>query len=147
MIIDYHQEITYPANTRRWTNAGLMLAHRLRRWPNISPALIQSFVSTGTVCLLGYIQIKREALPRCWVNVGPSSSTLAQLYHNIGPTSRACYVWQNSKAWINVGPMFLGVGMAVCKSFASAPSQQTRDIDPMLFQCWASVCDDGPAMT
>ena len=28
-----------PANTRRWRNAGLMLAYRLRRWANISPAL------------------------------------------------------------------------------------------------------------
>ena len=28
-----------PANTRRWPNAGLMLAHRLRRWANISPVL------------------------------------------------------------------------------------------------------------
>ena len=28
-----------PANRRHWTNAGLMLAHRLRRWLNIKPAL------------------------------------------------------------------------------------------------------------
>ena len=28
-------------NTRRWTNAGLTLAHLLRRWPNINPALFQ----------------------------------------------------------------------------------------------------------
>ena len=28
-----------PANTRRWPNAGLMLAQRLRRWANIKPAL------------------------------------------------------------------------------------------------------------
>ena len=30
----------YPANTRRWSNVGLLLGHRLRRWPNIKPALI-----------------------------------------------------------------------------------------------------------
>ena len=29
-----------PANTRRLTNAGLMLAHRLRRWPSTKPALV-----------------------------------------------------------------------------------------------------------
>ena len=28
-----------PANASRLSNAGLMLAHRLRRWPNIKPAL------------------------------------------------------------------------------------------------------------
>ena len=28
-----------PASTRRSSNAGLMLAHRLRRWPSIKPAL------------------------------------------------------------------------------------------------------------
>ena len=37
----------FPANTRRWSNAGLMLAHRLRRWANISPALGQRLVFTG----------------------------------------------------------------------------------------------------
>ena len=28
-----------PENTRRWTNVGFMLAHRLRRWTNIKPVL------------------------------------------------------------------------------------------------------------
>ena len=28
-----------PSNIRSWTNAGLMLVHRLRRWSNINPAL------------------------------------------------------------------------------------------------------------
>ena len=30
-----------------WHNAGLMLAHRLRRWPNITPALCQCPVFAG----------------------------------------------------------------------------------------------------
>ena len=29
----------FPANTRRVTNVGLKLAHRLRRWANIKPTL------------------------------------------------------------------------------------------------------------
>ena len=33
-----------PANTRHWTNVGLMLAHRLRRRPNINPTLVQCLV-------------------------------------------------------------------------------------------------------
>ena len=32
--------------TRR-TNAGPMLAHRLRRWPSIKPALVQRLVFAG----------------------------------------------------------------------------------------------------
>ena len=29
-----------PVNTRRSANAGLMLVHRLGRWPNINPTLV-----------------------------------------------------------------------------------------------------------
>ena len=40
-----------PANTRRLPNAGLMLAHRLRRWANISPALDERVVLAGLLAL------------------------------------------------------------------------------------------------
>ena len=36
-----------PVNTRRWSNVGLMLAHRLRRWSNIKPTLLQRLVFAG----------------------------------------------------------------------------------------------------
>ena len=36
-----------PANTTRWSNAGLMLARRRRRWDNISPVLGQRVVFAG----------------------------------------------------------------------------------------------------
>ena len=36
-----------PADTRRWSNVGLTLAHRLRRWPNVSPTLDQHLVFAG----------------------------------------------------------------------------------------------------
>ena len=36
-----------PANTTPWINAGFMLAHRLRRWTNIKPALVQGVVLAG----------------------------------------------------------------------------------------------------
>ena len=36
---------TQPTRTRRLTNVGLMLVHRLRRWPNIKPALVKRLVS------------------------------------------------------------------------------------------------------
>ena len=37
-----------PANTRHWTNVVLMLSHRLRRWPNINPTLVQCLVFAET---------------------------------------------------------------------------------------------------
>ena len=37
----------YPANTRNSPNVVLMLAHRLRRWPNIKTALGESLVFAG----------------------------------------------------------------------------------------------------
>ena len=40
---------TFPANTKRSANVGLMLAHRLRRWPNIKPPLGQRLVFPGIV--------------------------------------------------------------------------------------------------
>ena len=36
-----------PAKTRNWTNAFLMLSHRLRRWANIKTASVQCLVSAG----------------------------------------------------------------------------------------------------
>ena len=38
-----------PANTKYWPNAGLMLVHRLRRWPNIKPPLGECPVFGGVL--------------------------------------------------------------------------------------------------
>ena len=38
---DYSLIWDHPKKTRRWTNAGLMLAHRLRRWVSMKAALVQ----------------------------------------------------------------------------------------------------------
>ena len=49
----------FPANTRRWPKAGLRLAHSLRRWANIIPALGQRFVFAGNCDITGdWILIK-----------------------------------------------------------------------------------------
>ena len=37
--VSIEQSQATPAHTRRWPNAGLIFAHRLRRWANISPVL------------------------------------------------------------------------------------------------------------
>ena len=47
IIIDLNRDS--PENTRRWPNAGLMLAQRRRRWANISPTLGQRLVFAGRV--------------------------------------------------------------------------------------------------
>ena len=52
-----------PANTRRWSNVGLMLAQRLRRWSNISPTLGQRLVFAG----------RRPALVNVWTTSGRCS--------------------------------------------------------------------------
>ena len=39
---------SYPANMKRSPYAGLLLAHRLRRWPNSKPTFAQRLT-----CLLG----------------------------------------------------------------------------------------------
>ena len=36
-----------PGKTTHWTNNGWILAHRLRRWPNIKPTLFQCMVIAG----------------------------------------------------------------------------------------------------
>ena len=36
-----------PANMRRYPNVGLLLAHRLRRWPNSKPTLGQRLMFGG----------------------------------------------------------------------------------------------------
>ena len=43
----YEKEARIPAYTIHWSNAGLMLARRLRRRPNINPALDQCIVFAG----------------------------------------------------------------------------------------------------
>ena len=41
-----------PANTKHWTNAGSMLARRLRRRPNIEPTLVQCLLHPIPSCAL-----------------------------------------------------------------------------------------------
>ena len=88
-----------PTDTRRLTNAGSMFAHRLRRWTNIKPALVQrlvfagicsaihaslfdfiSFCFSSTVrsldCVVQHGDVLLQASGQYWFNVGPPSTTL-----------------------------------------------------------------------
>ena len=53
------------SNTRRWPNAGLMLAHCLRHWPSISPVLGNRVVFGATL------------------NVGYSDNAVSRLAHRL----------------------------------------------------------------
>ena len=53
--------ISYPANTRGWADAGLMLGQRRRRWSNIQTALTQLFVFAVLPCVLS-CKTKRQYL-------------------------------------------------------------------------------------
>ena len=56
--IDFHPKFTAtpcrltPADTTRRINVGLTLVHRLRRWTNVKPTLIQRVVSSRTTLVL-----------------------------------------------------------------------------------------------
>ena len=59
-----NQPESNPINTRSWTNVGIMLAHRLRRWPDIKPTLGQRLLFNGKSaarCLS--FRISRKYLP------------------------------------------------------------------------------------
>ena len=45
--VRFFSDGSLPANTRRLPNAGLMLGHRLRRWPNIKPEFGDRLVFSG----------------------------------------------------------------------------------------------------
>ena len=85
-----------------------MLAHRLRRWPNIETALGEypvfagkstlGLVFTSILRMIWIIIIhwilssKHEALNQCLFNVGTESETMGQHQIDIGSVSRVCWV-------------------------------------------------------
>ena len=62
------------------TQCGLMLCQRLRRWPNIIPALFQHLVFTWNLplaaccSLIMYNQCNSAILPACLINLPPDCS-------------------------------------------------------------------------
>ena len=65
--------VNTPSNTR--PDAGPILAHRLRRWPSIKPALVQRLVFAG-ICESGSVycwqRVQADTDPmhvKCWAHV------------------------------------------------------------------------------
>ena len=115
----------FPANTRRSSNVGSMLADRRRRWANIIPTLFRWPVFVG---LLVYLCKPTDT--------GFEIRTMALLSHSyhypqeviLAQFSLSACMWTNSIHCI----LFL--------------SQETRHIDPMLDQCWFDVVDGGSTL-
>ena len=76
-----------PANTRCWPNAGPILAHRLRRWPSIKPALVQRLVFAG----LRVLQCKPTPT-QCLLNVGPASPVLPSIHSTVVSRPTSCWL-------------------------------------------------------
>ena len=85
--------IMSPANSRRWTNAGLMyaglmLGQRRQRWPNIKPALVQRLVFAGIIMYTGVLSQQTRRWPDAGLMLTqrrrrPPSTTLAQHWVNV----------------------------------------------------------------
>ena len=77
--VDCSSYNSYPANTRRWTNVGLMLAHRLPRRSNNKTTLGQHLVSAG---------IRDHSQ---W------TQNICMTLYNVGPTLKGCTAVQSQK--------------------------------------------------
>ena len=51
------------AQTKRLTNVGLMLVHRLRRWPNIKSTLVQRIAFAVVYCLVARFSHQMSSRP------------------------------------------------------------------------------------
>ena len=60
--------VFYPANMRLWPNIGLLLAHRLRSWPNSKSALSQRLMFAGYVQYLLHIMQEILDIPAIYMN-------------------------------------------------------------------------------
>ena len=67
MVDEYIVGIAHPANMRRWHNVCLLLAHRLRRWPNSKPALGQRLMFAAQ----GYISLQSMTLRSLSLSITP----------------------------------------------------------------------------
>ena len=122
-----------------WPNAGLMLVQRRRRWTNIKPGLSQDNVFAGY-----------PFNTRHWTNAGLMLVQRLQRWTNISvwgscicivTASGACIanaglmLVQCRKQWTNNEPALGQRSMLLCST------QQKRDIEPMLVECWPPVYD------
>ena len=132
--------LAIPANTRRGSNAGWMLSHRLRRWPNIDTTSYQCLLFAGyftSACCLGYV-VRGTSIPHLWpltvwpfpIRLNPyltwskgrwpaSASTTCQLTTKRRLSNVRLTLGQRRRRWANISPTL--------RSMIQQTSQQTRD--------------------
>ena len=122
--------------TRRWPNAGPMLAHSLRYFPSINPALVQRLVFAGSCVQLhaGLVVLTASGTnrpeykptpPQCLLNAGPASLVLASI-HSALVSGHA--VGTGMMLWIKAGLML-----------AHCPHIQRGAKHNKVTQYWANV--------
>ena len=80
------------SNTRRWPSVGLLLAHRLRRWANISPVLGYRVVFDAT------LNVGRRHKRRANINPAlPLRSSHCTARARARPISLGINVWRTNK--------------------------------------------------
>ena len=144
------------ASTTHWTNVGLMLGHRRRRWPNIKPALDQRAVFPDEVVrpaspfLHAYYANEDASLslrpfPLRIPGVRghlPSLGVVPEFPPRnpaLPPADPGCH-GNNPEMWMYDPALACA---APCPRISSVEAQATRDIEPMLGQCWADIEDRG----
>ena len=119
-----------PANTRRWPNAGLLLAQRRRRWVNISPALSQSLVFTGN-----------KHRKKRWCNMCWTRQSVIPLINN-QPIILPCYMRVISTIMINKISKLDTLNQSW---FSAGPASQTVAQHLITSDSMSRVCWDIPA--
>ena len=76
--------VHFQQSKRLWTNVGLMLVNRPRRWPNIGKTLDQRIVFSGNCCYEGCPFTRKYISLQCWGDVGPTRLTFGQHWPIIG---------------------------------------------------------------
>ena len=102
----HHVACQQPQKTRRLSSAGPMLAHRLRRWPRIKPAVVQSLVFAGLRSIV-WLTAGGDYKPtptQCMLNVGPASPVLASI-HSVLVSTSCCRYWCNTPDYTHYTPV------------------------------------------
>ena len=100
-------------------NAGSMLAHSLRRWPSIKPALVRRLVFAGSCVQLhaGLVVLTaggeyKPTLTQCLLNVGPTLLVLASIHSALVSTS--CWQLRHAVGTVMMLSTKAGLMLAHC---------------------------------
>ena len=101
LLLTAHFSVRWPcvhlscrrSNTRRWPNVGLLLAHRLWRWANISPVLGYCVVFDAT------LNVGQRHRRPANITLGPMSQHSLKVYSLKERLYRGVLCWARRSAW------------------------------------------------